>query len=144
MTTRQIQVWSAEATLTPENYRFVYPDPWQMSYGTYSMADGKKEFGMEFDVAEISPTKRAQEWFIPWDELGLEGEPALGKRMGFSPGYNDMDPSQHDGNRDSDGNIMHDRLRWINRIGPWDHPSRDGPSDPDVWGNLEMGAMLTK
>jgi len=141
MSTRQIQSWTGEKELLAKVFRYGFPDPWQMGGGVYSVADGAKEFGIAFDAVQVSPTLRAQEWFIPWDELGRKAEPALGERMGFAPGYNDMDPSQHDGLRDSDGNIMHDRLRWPERSGPWGHPSSKGPN-PDPWGVLEMGGML--
>jgi hypothetical protein len=141
MTTRQIQVDAGDSSVVPSFFHYNYPDPWQMLFGIFTMEDGKKEFGMEIDGAQVSPTKRVQEWFIPWDQLGVSAEPEIGTRLAFAPGYNDMDQTNHDGQRDNDGNIMHDRIRWLNRTGPWEHPSSKGPN-PQVWGNLEMGAML--
>jgi hypothetical protein len=141
MTTRQLQVDAGDSSVVPGFFHFGFPDPWQMLSGVYTMDDGRKEFGLEFDGAQTSPTTRVQEWFIPWDELGVSAEPQDGARLAFAPGYNDMDQKDHDGQRDSDGNIMHDKLRWLNRTGPWAHASKDGPH-PAVWGDLEMGPAL--
>jgi hypothetical protein len=136
-----VQCWVGGEPLLESVFRYTYPDPWQMSYGTYSREEGRNDFGIEFDAVSLAPNVRAQEWFIPWDALGHDAEPVVGQRLGFSPGYNDMDPSQHDGLKDSDGNIMHDKLRFKDRRGPWAHPSNKGPN-PDPWGALEMGRVL--
>ena len=59
----------------------------------------------------------------------------MGTKIGFAPGYNDVDPGEH-----LPGS--YDQLRWINRSSPWGEASQDGKA-PLGWGAIEMGPMLT-
>jgi hypothetical protein len=50
--------------------------------------------GMQIEVMRVDQTKKAQEWFIPWNYMGggigYKG-PLANKKFAFTAGYNDMD-----------------------------------------------------
>ncbi|MBD3241275.1 MAG: hypothetical protein GF331_11865 [Chitinivibrionales bacterium] len=136
LTTRQYQVAFGD-TVPPAVFKRNQPDPWDMAYELVSITDAAKRYGMRIDFATPDKFRRAQEWFIPWSELGnggIEAEPAMGARIGFAPGYNDTDPGEylpgHSGT-----------LRWLGGKSPWGYAAQEGKA-PMGWGDIEMGPMI--
>jgi hypothetical protein len=138
LTTSQYQVACGD-TKRPDEIKRNVPDPWDMTYELIDRSDLADEHGMQVDCATVDKFRTAQEWFVPWSEVGggLEGEPAQGARLGFAPGYNDRDPGEY---LASGG---HDQLRWVDRSSPWGHQSSKG--DPPLgWGDIEIGPFIAE
>ena len=77
----------------------------------------------------IDSLRRVQEWFLPWSELGREGEPAVGARLAFAPAYNDSDGGPRK------------QLCWIDNTSPWAFSARSEDL-PRGWGDIEIGPMV--
>jgi len=84
--------------------------------------------GMRFENIKIDSVTRAQEWYIPWTQIGLEGKPEVGTKIAFAGGYNDIDTPVLDSMK---------CLRW-KKIDPATQP-RDESNFPDAWGDIEIG-----
>jgi hypothetical protein len=115
-----------------------FPDPWDINRTEDTFEEAAQKYGIVVDLVQIASDRKAVEMLIPWDYVGAGGpmgEPPTGARLGLALGYNDHDPGRH-----SEGTF--DRLRWSNRLDPWWHAGDKGP-DPDPWGTLEMGPMLS-
>lgn len=135
LTTRQYQSAYGD-TAPPAMLKRNGPTPWDMVYGFVTRTAARAQYGIEVDHAVIDKYTKAQEWFIPWSEVGNGGmarEPAAGVRIGFSPGYNDRDHGEQLVGQ-SDG------LRWIGASSPWG-ASAEGGKCPLNWGDIEMGPM---
>lgn len=135
VTTVQLQVGFGRGA-PPDSVRYCWADPFEFRYYPFTRSEVKAARGITFDFETIGETRKAQEWFIPWEEVGLEGldgEPPMGRQLAFTAGYNDQDPGQHRGG-------AFDKLRWINRTSPWQAASYQGVNE--TWGNLEMGPVL--
>lgn len=135
LTTMQYQVAYGEHT-PPANYKRNGPMPWDFAYEFVPIAESAKRYGMEIDVITIDKYHRAQEWFIPWSQVGagLDTEPDTGARIGFAPGYNDFDPGEylpgHSGG-----------LRWLKGTSPWGFAAQKAEC-PMGWGDIEIGGMV--
>ena len=137
LTSSQYQVACGD-TSRPAQVKRNVADPWDMRYELIDLTELARRHGMRVDCAAVDRYRVAQEWFIPWGEVGnggMEGEPAMGTRLGFAPGYNDRDPGEY---LASGG---HDQLRWVDRSSPWGHdPQKSTP--PFGWGDIEIGPFL--
>jgi hypothetical protein len=145
-TTRQYQV----ACGTPRERALGFirskADPWDF-YGTYyTFEDAGKYFGIKIRNIKIAPFYKAQEWFIPWKEIGagLPGEPPAGTRFAFTAGFNDRDEGEHmePGRTSSGGSVKaSNSIRWIGRTDPWSSGPQGG-TPPYAWGEIELGGSL--
>jgi hypothetical protein len=136
LTTKQYQVAFGDSA-PPVSYKRNCPAPWDMNYEMLTLAQGAAQFGMQVDVTTVDKYRRAQEWFIPWSEVGnggLSAEPASGTRIAFSPGYNDTDPGEYMPGTSG-------ALRWVGRSSPWGFAAQDGKA-PMGWGDIEMGPLI--
>ena len=133
----QFQLNMGNAANPPTHVFRNYPDPWDIVRTEDDFATARERYGILVDIGPLLNGRRAVEWFIPWDYVGVGGqvsEPATGRRLGLSLGYNDHDTGEHE--RD-----QFDRLRWPNRVDPWGQAGDKGPN-PSPWGDLEMGPPL--
>jgi len=131
LTTKQIHVAFGNRTLPPFFLRN-YADPWDFTQHRATFAEARKRFGIEIRFAKLSKLVRVQEWFLPWAEVGadgLPGEPAIGTKLAFAAGYNDMDPGQ----------TSEKKLRLIGGTSPWKCGA--GTPAPRGWGDLEIGPV---
>lgn len=127
LTSKQMQVAFGDAE-PPAVVRFLEPDPWDLSFGrVVHLKELQRAKGIEVRFAHLGPFRRAQQWFLPWSALGLPGEPEVGSRLGFAPGYNDRDSGS-----------ATKQLRWVDRSSPWACALSEG-SGPRGWGDLVIG-----
>jgi hypothetical protein len=71
-------------------------DPWDFNPTYYTFEDASERFGLQIENIKTDYFYKAQEWFIPWSEIGgLSSEPDAGSRIAFSGGYNDRDAGEH-------------------------------------------------
>ena len=134
-TTVQLQV-NFGATAPLESVRYNFIDPFEFRYYDFARAQMAAGLGMRFDFETLAPNRKAQEWFIPWRSVGLDGlaaEPPAGARLAIALGYNDQDPGQHEWGA-SDG------LRWPGGRSPWNASYMRGRNE--AWGDLQMGPLL--
>ena len=131
-TTRQFQVAIGGAGQPPLVMRNL-AEPWDFNSNRLTPEEAKSRYGIEVRTVKLDRFTRVQEWFIPWSELGMEGPPSAGTRLGFAPGYNDRDP----------GESTSKELRWIGKTSPWAHGVANGKA-PRGWGDIEIGPMLAK
>ena len=147
----------------PKDMKRIVAYPWDMYFDVMTpLAELTARRGMQVRHVRINRVTRAQEWFIPWGELGVGGktpaEPAVGSRLAFAPGYNDMDP----------GEPSEKDLRWIAkpsvkaaaaaaeaaqtgrpwrrtrtpvRTSPWAEAALGGEA-PRGWGDIEIAPMI--
>jgi len=95
---QQFQVWMGAATV-PRSlmYNFYDPNLFDFIIGNKVLFDDLPTLykGMDIEVFRMSDTRKGQEWFIPWNYIGVTGIPAgtvpAGRRIGFTGGYNDQD-----------------------------------------------------
>lgn len=93
--------------------------------------------GMAFEISRLDTTTKAQEWFIPWSQVGdggLDKTPAEGMLLAFAGGYNDRDSV--------DMNLRH-RVRWKNRADPYTRDPLTG-APVDGWGDLQLGPYMAE
>ncbi len=141
-TTRQYQVACGTEKQRPVGFKRALADPWDF-HGTYhTFEEATKQFGIQIENIKVDYYYKAQEWFIPWSEIGggLPGEPDAGTRIAFSTGFNDRDKGEHfpPGVTSSGGTLKaSNALRWINKSDPW-----RSNKPPYNWGEIEIGEML--
>lgn len=122
-----------------DNFRISFYDEflwsWQDSWTRFTTAETDYD-GMLFESVTVSPTRRAQEWFLPWSWVGQGGPaspvPPQGRRFAFAGGCHDMDSAQGD-------TVC--SLKWKNRGNPW--AAKVGDEYNNTWGDLELGPSLT-
>ena len=140
ITTKQYQVACGTEGKRPAGFKRSVPDQWDFHSVFFSFNDAQKYFGLEIENLNIEHYNKAQEWFIPWSEIGIAEEPPPGTKFGFSGGYNDRDTGEHfpPGVNSSGGSTKASNgLRWIGNIDPW------GESKPPfAWGQIELGGKL--
>ncbi len=110
------------------------PSPWDMRRVELSPDEAAAREGIRVRRVSLAEGRRALEWFLPWETVGVGGpfaEPAAGQRLGLVLGYNDADAGE-------DGTV---NLRWPRGVDPWAHRAEQGPN-PDPWGDLEIGGPL--
>jgi hypothetical protein len=132
LTTRQIHVAFGNKELPPFFLRN-FADPWDFTQHRATFEEGRKYYGIDIRIHKLSKLVRAQEWFLPWAEVGVDGlpeEPTVGTRLAFTVGYNDMDPGQ----------VAEKKLRWLGGKSPWQYRAGDEP--PRGWGDIEIGPPL--
>ncbi len=144
--TKQYQVASGTPSERPGGFKRSKPDPWDFHSKYITFDDAKNTLGMAIELLTSDHFMKAQEWFIPWSEIGsgIEGQPEAGSRLAFSPGYNDRDAGEHfpPGRNSSGGSVKSaNALKWIGKSTPWAHSHmREGA--PLGWGELLLGPML--
>lgn len=145
-TTRQYQVACGTADTPPAGLVRSLGDPWDF-HGTYlTFAQARQHYGLEIEILRPAHFQKAQEWFIPWSEVGggFPEQPPAATRFCFSAGFNDRDEGEHfpPGVTSSGGSVQaSNALRWIDRADPWSaSPDRDPP--PFHWGEIELGPLL--
>jgi hypothetical protein len=134
ITSQQFQCWMG-ATEIPDQFRFNYYDVvfWDWSYKYYSFEEAETNLnGMGMEAIIVDETHKAQEWFLPWAQLGTGGVEGLldGRRFAFTGGYNDID---------GDGKFVNS-LRWKN-LDPFKDASQialEGLFFETTWGDLHM------
>jgi len=122
-----------------DNFRISYYDEglwsWTDFWTPFTTAE-QTMGGMLFEPVTVSPTRRAQEWFLPWSWVGHGGPaspvPPQGRRFAFAGGCHDMDSAQGD-------TVC--SLKWKNRGNPW--AARVGGQYNNTWGDLELGPSLS-
>jgi len=145
-TTKQYQTAMGNEMEQPEGLKLSAPDPWDMHAVLWTFDDLEKYRGIQIENIKTDYYFKAQEWFIPWSQIGIIGnvEPDANTRFAFSAGYNDRDKGEHmpPGFDTSGGSVKSSNsLRWINKSDPWGaSPKRSEP--PYNWGEIELGRML--
>jgi hypothetical protein len=142
-TTRQYQVACGIRENRPAGFKRALSDPWDFHDTYYTFAEAKAIFGIQIENITLAPFYKAQEWFIPWSEVGggLSGEPGPGARLAFTAGFNDRDEGEHfpPGVTSSGGTLnASNALRWIKKSDPW-----GSGTPPYNWGEIEIGTMLS-
>ncbi len=108
-------------------------------------SDLKSRFGIKRDIIIINDRTRAQEWFIPYEQIGgnggisfpMPGSERNGK-IAFSFGYNDVDFLRED---DAD---TWDPLRWRNasspfkEVGKYNYTSHQSLVPAEPWGDIRF------
>ena len=145
-TTAQYQAPIGTEKVRSSGIRRSVPDPWEMNATYWAMEEAKKFFGLEIESIKTGHFYKAQEWFIPWSQIGsgFETEPDAGTRIAFSGGYNDRDEGEHlPVGVNSSGGITKasNSLRWINKSDPWSSGPKYG-EPPYNWGEIVLGPML--
>ncbi len=145
-TTVQYQANFGSREAKPVGVKRTIPDPWDIHATFWSFDDLKKYFGIQIETVKTDPFYRAQEWFIPWEQIGegFSGEPEAGTGIGFSGGFNDRDPGEHlPVGVSSSGGTTHasNGLRWINKSDPWGSGPAYG-EPPYNWGEIILGPVL--
>jgi hypothetical protein len=143
-TTKQYQIACGTPEERPKGFRRALPDPWDFNAKFVEFDNARKEFGMQVENIKTDYYDKAQEWFIPWSEIGtgIPAEPAALTSLAFSVGYNDRDEGEHfpPGVTSSGGSVKaSNALRWINRSDPW-----GSDKAPYNWGELILGPMLSQ
>jgi hypothetical protein len=146
MTSTQYQVACGTEKERPEGFIRSRPEPWDMYARYYTFEEAKTRLGIEMEMLKTGYFNKAQEWFIPWSEVGagFDGEPDAGTRLGFTAGFNDRDKGEHfPPGRTSSGGSVHasNGLRWIGRTDPWGSGPA-GSIPPYAWGEIELGPKL--
>jgi hypothetical protein len=146
MTSTQYQVACGTEKERPEGFIRSRPEPWDMYARYYTFEEAKTRLGIEMEMLKTGYFNKAQEWFIPWSEVGagFDGEPDAGTRLGFTAGFNDRDKGEHfPPGRTSSGGSVHasNGLRWIGRTDPWGSGPA-GSTPPYAWGEIELGPKL--
>ena len=141
VTTKQYQIACGTEEERPTGFKRTIPDPWDFHATYYEFDEAKEHFGIEVENVTIDHFHKAQEWFLPWSEIGgWNEEPPAGTRFGFSGGFNDRDKGEHfpPGVNSSGGTVKASNgIRWINNTDPW------GSSKPPyAWGEIELGGPL--
>jgi hypothetical protein len=142
-TTRQYQVASGTRQEKPTGFVRSTPDPWDMHGRFVTFEEAEKFHGIQIKLVKTKPFHKAQEWFIPWQEIGhgLREEPPAGTRFAFTAGFNDRDAGEHmePGVTSSGGSIKaSNAIRWIGRTDPWSSGPANG-TPPYAWGEIELG-----
>lgn len=145
-TTKQYQVACGIPTERPKGFKRSKPDPWDFHSKYISFTDAAKKLGIKIEILTTDHFFKAQEWYIPWSEIGtgIDKQPAPGSRFAFSPGFNDRDEGEHfpPGRTSSGGSIKSaNALKWIGRSTPWAH-SYIREDAPLGWGELVLGPAL--
>lgn len=145
-TTRQYQAACGTPKEKTLGFLRALADPWDFHATYFTYEDARRIFGLEVENFKTDYFYKAQEWFIPWSELGggLPEEPEAGTRMGFAAGFNDRDEGEHfpPGVTSSGGSVhASNSIRWIGKMDPWSSGPRGG-SPPYAWGEIELGEML--
>ena len=138
LSTTQYQVAFGGDNGPPPEMRRLAADPFDFDFTAMHTIDGlRRERGIVVRHVKLDRLRRAQEWFLPWTELGRApgDEPAVGTRFGFAPGYKDFDVSGES------AAAAAKTLRWVGRSSPWQHSAHRG-EPPRGWGDLEIGPML--
>jgi hypothetical protein len=141
VTTKQYQIACGTEDERPAGFKRTVPDPWDFHSSYYEFGTAARQFGIEVENIKIDHYHKAQEWFLPWSEVGeWNEEPPAGTRFGFSGGFNDRDKGEHfpPGINSSGGTVKASNgLRWIDNTDPW------GSSEPPyAWGEIELGEPL--
>ena len=141
-TTRQYQVACGVEGDRPSGFKRALSDPWDFQGTYFTFEEAQSRFGIQIENIKTDHFNKAQEWFIPWSEYGggLEGEPAIGKRLAFTAGFNDRDKGEHfpPGVTSSGGSVKaSNAMRWIGATDPW-----GSNKPPYAWGEIELGEIL--
>jgi hypothetical protein len=129
------------------------PDPWDLSGQYWVFGDAQKYLGMEVEILRTNRLYKAQEWFIPWSELGFKAEPDANAKIAFAPGYNDRDEHEYLEpifNTSGGTNQNSDNIRWIDGDDPFSQRLYGGGfqtqdrtlKPPYCWGEIELGSMV--
>jgi hypothetical protein len=127
--TMQFQVWMGASAPSP-GCRLAYYDEMQWSWQTLGLDWTMLEsiHKIQVDIITVDGNNKAQEWFFPWEKVGLGalpvGTPLANVRIAFSGGYNDKDGD----------NVDPDCLRWIEKD-PWD-------GTINQWGDFLLDANM--
>jgi hypothetical protein len=141
-TTRQYQVACGTEKERPGGFKRGLSDPWDFFAAYHTFPEAERLFGIRMENVKTDHFFKAQEWFIPWSEVGggFPSEPDAGTRIAFAAGYNDRDEGEHlpPGVTSSGGSVKaSNALRWIGNTDPW------GSSKPPyAWGEIELGEMM--
>lgn len=104
---------------------------WEMTYNTISMDEAETNMdGLSIDIADLGGSKKAQEWYLPWSQVGIGGtggKPGPGTRLAFAGGYNDLDADNPEAEQVN-------CLRWIAQRDPFNNPD-----EPEAWGDIQLG-----
>jgi hypothetical protein len=94
---QQFQVWMG-GTWVPSamNDNYYNPQTSKIGYNNISFSNLPGLYkGMSIEVYKIDATHKGQEWFIPWECVGISGlktgEILSGRHFAFTCGYNDQD-----------------------------------------------------
>lgn len=101
------------------------PMPWHMAPVNQTLEQAREQDGIIVRHV-ISNGLRAQEWFLPWGQVGAPGmcdTPPAGSRIGLALGYNQAA---------GEGALT---LRWPSHADVWTHEHQRGPQ-PNPWGDL--------
>ncbi len=105
------------------------PMPWHMAPRLQTLAQARDEDGIIVRHVVVDG-RRAQEWFLPWEQAGLPGvcsAPPPGARLGLAIGYNNGAEDDYSSS-----------LRWPGGVDVWTHSYEGGPQ-PNPWGDLIIG-----
>jgi hypothetical protein len=125
LTTKQIHVAFGNRTLPPFFLRN-FADPWDFTQHRCTFEEARRHLGIDIRFVKLSKLVRAQEWFLPWCEVGtgvLTQEPPVGTKVAFALGYNDTDPGSGE-----------KKLRLMGTSNPWKHGA--GSAAPRGWGDV--------
>ncbi len=141
-TTRQYQVACGTEKNRPSGFKRALVDPWDFHGSYITFEEAEVQYGIQIENIKTDYFYKAQEWFIPWSEIGggLPGEPDAGSKIAFTAGFNDRDEGEHfsPGVTSSGGSVKaSNALRWIERSDPW-----GSNKSPYNWGEIEFGEML--
>lgn len=143
---KQYQVACGTPNERPDGFKRTIPDPWDFNSKYITFDDAKEVLGIEIELLTTDNFFKAQEWLIPWSEIGtgIEEQPTPGSRLAFSPGFNDRDTGEHfpPGRTSSGGSVKSaNALKWIGKSTPWAH-SHLREESPLGWGELLLGPVL--
>lgn len=128
LTTKQVHVAFGDRK-QPPFFLLNYADPWDFTQHRHTFQEAREQLGIEIRIIRRSPMVRIQEWFLPWAEVGnggLECEPAIGSKLAFAIGYNDIDP----------GSELVKKLRLVDGTSPWQFGAKD--EAPRGWGDIQV------
>jgi hypothetical protein len=113
---------------------------WPLKMNQYAIEEIRSDFGILFEVLDVGANRRAQEWCIPWSEIGTGiTKPAAGTRCAVSFGYNDIDATETAYIDDLDV------LSFKNRGNEFTHRERAERCGFDGnWGDIEFGGQLNE
>jgi hypothetical protein len=157
---------SSQETLTYRQYQYRFggnettlvirindPDPaweskndcgaWVLKYNQVSVTEAHQNYGILFEVFPAGEHRKAQEWLIPWSEIGSGVSiPSTGQKLAITMSYNDMDMSAIGRTcLNPDCLFLRDRgNQFVNRPEFSTDPNycRSGTN----WGDIEFGGKL--
>jgi hypothetical protein len=115
---------------------------WILNYDQVSIEEAKQKYNLNFEIFPFGEKKKAQEWLIPWGEVGSAGitRPSSGQRVALAFNYNDFDPDAYNLSI-----VMPDFLffREFGNQFTFKEVAREGGCRTGQnWGDIEMGGRL--